>query len=304
MNSITIVSAFININRGNWKNFSRSDEQYYNYFTLWAKVKNELVVYVETKELKDKILKFRRECGLEDKTKVILLDNIQSIDPELYESIKKACQNTSQQEFRTKKNNPEVWNYDYDYIMLLKMWCTNNAVEKGYAKGMVAWVDFGYLHGGKSSIDPKSDFNFEWAYEFDNKINVFSVQELDDKPVFEIVQNMDTYIMGTILVAPDNLWPVFWKLMRENMITLNRCGLVDDDQTIILMCYRQNPEIFSIHKSAWGLPMQQFGGQQLILKQGVKVSICRKILRYCKKTLMNCDYVFRQFIKLQQLERK
>lgn len=308
MSEITIVSAFFNINRSNWAKFGRSDEQYFEYFKLWGKIKNKLVVYVETEELKNRIVEFRMSLGLGEKTKVVLVTNYQTIDSDLYDSIKKITMNKEQQEFRTKPKNPEVWNCDYDYIMLLKMWCVQDAVQKGYANGTVAWVDFGYLHGGKSSIDPKSDFNFLWSYDFDDKINVFLIQDLDDKPIFEIVQNMDTYIMGTILVAPDNLWNTFWLAMRNNMIGLNKCGLVDDDQTIILMCYRENPNLFTVHKSAWGLPMQQFGGNHLKLKTETEkrsvLSWGKSKLRYVKKTILNFQYAFIQFKKLQKLDRK
>ena len=33
---------------------------------------------------------------------------------------------------------------------------------------MVAWIDFGYNHGGEYYINPE-DFNFEWKYNFSNK---------------------------------------------------------------------------------------------------------------------------------------
>ena len=44
--------------------------------------------------------------------------------------------------------------------MLLKQWCVKDAVEKGIAKGMIAWIDFGYNHGGKYYLK-KEEFDFE-----------------------------------------------------------------------------------------------------------------------------------------------
>lgn len=304
MSKITIVSAFININRDNWKTFGRSEEQYFDYFKIWAKIKNNIIVYVETKELKEKIINFRKKLGLEKQTNVIIVDNFFMLDKELYKSIEKVTKNENQKSFRTKPNNPEVWNASYDYIMLMKMWCVNDAIKKGLAKGMIAWVDFGYLHGGKGLISEKSDFNFEWKYEFGDVFHLFTLQEIDDKPIFEIVQNMDTYIMGTILIGPDRLWPNFWESMRNNMITLNKCGLVDDDQTIILMCYRENPTMYELHKSNWDLPMWQFGGEHLILNEKKHSSIIKKIGKRLKDTIINIRYSKNIFIKLQRLKRK
>ena len=53
----------------------------------------------------------------------------------------------------------------YNYVMLLKSWCIKDAAERGLAKGLVAWLDFGYNHGGDTFIDPE-DFDFCWDYEF------------------------------------------------------------------------------------------------------------------------------------------
>lgn len=308
MSKITIVTAFININRGNWKNFGRTEEQYFSYFKLWAKLKNEIIVYVENKNLASKILEYRSSLGLEEKTKVVIIDDFTKMDIQLYNSIKDAAQNEYQRIFRTKPNNPEVWNYDYDYIMLMKMWCINNAIEQGLVSGMIAWVDFGYLHGG-DDISSESNFDFEWKYNFKNKINLFSIQELDKRPIFEIVQSMNTYIMGTIIVGPDTLWPKFWEMMRGNMISLNKCGLVDDDQSIILMCYRENPNMFAINKSAWGLPMKQFGGNEnLILKQLSKrektMATLKRPFKKIKNSYNNYKYAMKIFKEIQKIDIK
>ena len=67
--------------------------------------------------------------------------------------------------------------------MSLKAWCCADAIEKGYAEGMVVWMDFGFNHGS-STIDSRSDFNFLGSYDFPENINVFIVQDLDDRPLF------------------------------------------------------------------------------------------------------------------------
>lgn len=266
---ITVVTAFFNINREKWGSFGRSEDKYFEYFTLWAKIKNRIIAYVETEEMKEKILDFRESIGQKENTVVEIVDDCLTIDKELYFSIKKATENPIQKKYRLYKENPEVWNAAYDYIMLMKMWCVNNAIEQGLATGQVAWVDFGYNHGG-SAISKDSDFNFQWRYDFPEKINLFLVQDLDDRPIFDIVFNMDTYIMGMCIVGIDYLWGEFWNLMRKNMMSLNSCGITDDDQNVILMCCREKPEIFNTYKSDWHITMKQFGGDHLILVDNKK----------------------------------
>ena len=45
-----------------------------------------------------------------------------------------------------------------------------NAIKKGLVSGMIAWVDVGYNHGGKTYINPE-EFNFTWKYDFSQKIH-------------------------------------------------------------------------------------------------------------------------------------
>ncbi len=283
---INIVTAFFNIKRENWKGFSRTEDLYFEYFKGWAKLKNKIVVYVETEELKDKIIDFRSKIGLGERTIVNVINDCFSIAPDLYRSIKKAAKNDIHKKFRLYPNNPEVWNAEYDYIMLLKMWCSADAVERGQVDGMVAWMDFGYNHGGQV-LDINSNFNYLWQYDFDDKINLFLIQDLDDRPIFDIVLSMDTYIMGMMIVGPAFLWKKFWNLMQDCMMELNACGLIDDDQNVILMAYRKNPQIFNTIRSGWQLPLKQFGGEHLSLniknRDNVLMSMLKSIYRYINK---------------------
>lgn len=289
---ITVVTAFFNINRSNWKGFARSEDKYFEYFSSWAKIKNKLVVYVENEYMEKKILDFRSELGLKDKTVVYRVEDYKKIDQELYASIKNATENKVQKLYRLQPANPEVWNNDYNYVMLLKMWCVQDAVSKGVATGMIAWMDFGYNHGGEA-ISLDSDFNFLWTYDFPQKINLFYIQKPDNRPIFDIVFLMDTYIMGTVIIGQDKLWRDFWLLMKKNMMSLNACGMTDDDQNIILMCYRERPEMFELHESKWQLPMWQFGGRHLkIVEPTKKVNSVKRYGRNIKKWWADCRYVY------------
>lgn len=265
---IVVVSAFFAINRESWKGFSRSNDLYFNYFKGWAKLKNKMIVYVEDEELKKKILSFRREWGLEEKTIVNIVPDIMDIDKTLISGMMKASVNPIQQLYRLFPQNPECWNSTYDYIMLLKAWCCADAVERGQASGedMVAWLDFGLNHGGEI-IDMNSDFNFTWKYDFPDKINFFLCQPLDERPLFDIILSMDTYIMGMTVVGSGHLWKTFWDMLRVNMTALNKAGLIDDDQNVMLMCLRERPEIFNTYLSSWQKPLVEFGGNHLVLVQ-------------------------------------
>ena len=293
--TITIVTGFFKINRKEWRDFGRSDEEYFEHFKVWGKIKNRLVVYVETEELKNKILEFRKSFNLEEETIVHLVPDCTALHPELYHSIKEATENKTQQLYRLLKKNPETWNGAYNYIVLLKAWCVCDAIKRGNASGMVAWVDFGYNHGGYP-IDKDSDFNYTWEYDFPEKINLFLIQELDNRPLFDIVLSMDTYIMGGVVVGIDSLWEKYWSLLVESSFELNRCGLSDDEQNIILMSYRKCPEIFHTHMSNWSVQLKQFGGDHLkwapTRKEGKFMATAKAFRRYIIKHIHCLKYAY------------
>ena len=288
---LTIVTSFFKINRENWGEYNRSDEQYLEYFKQWAHLKNKIIVYVESHDWKEKILRFRDSIGLLDRTVVEVIPDCLKLEPYIYSRIKQATKNPIQTLYRLKKNNPESKSWDYNYIVFLKPWCVCDAISKGYASGMVCWLDFGYNHGGYP-IDSKSDYNYLWQYDFSEKINLFSIQEIDDTPLFDIIMSMDSYIVGGTIVAPDKLWPVYWNLMKE----MANCGLADDEQNIILSAYRKSPELFDIHPSKWSMQMKQFGGDHLILSPMPKdyhgIKYVKKFLKFIKKRVMCIKYAY------------
>ena len=289
---ITLVTAFFPINREKWKGFERSNKKYLDYFKFWARIKNDLIIYTDKKS-SGYIKKVRDDFGRKN-TKVIVIDDWTKIDEELYQSNKNALHNRLSIDFRLKPNNPESWNSDYNFMMILKEWCIMDAVKKQYAKGMIAWIDFGFNHGGEYYTNSE-EFDYEWQYNFSNKIHLFTVNTLDDLPIFEICRRMNTYIQGDMVVAPANLWIELWNLVRENMIALNKVGLSDDDQTLLQMSYLQKKEIFELHTSKWFSELNDYGNKKLTIKQekvkkfqklrGIKRKLQhrKEIREYCRK---------------------
>ena len=60
MKELTIVTAFFDIGRKNFKGLSRSNELYLSYFKYWARIKNKLVVYTD-KIMAKEVKKVRKE---------------------------------------------------------------------------------------------------------------------------------------------------------------------------------------------------------------------------------------------------
>lgn len=260
---ITLVTAFFPLKRESWTDFERPNDKYFKYFEFWARIQNDLIVYT-TSEFKNRILEIRNKFGRSN-TEVVTIDNFFEADKELYENIKLATDSELNKQFHINPNSPESWNYNYNYVMLLKEWCVKDAVEKNLATGMIAWIDFGFNHGGEF-YQKSSEFDFEWRWDFSNKIHLFQINKFDNLPIFEIVRRMNTYIQGDIIIAPDKLWIKLWDLVKSNMIALNKVGLVDDDQTILLMSYKENPSIFELHDSKWFSQIADCSNQNFTIK--------------------------------------
>ena len=130
----------------------------------------------------------------------------------------------------------------------LKAYFTADAINRGLiTTDIVAWIDFGFNHSG-TTYPISEEFNVVLTdEELSDKIHIFAVDELDDVPIFEIVRNMHTYIAGAVTIAPKNLWQNLADLYRQAAISLGQCGFADDDQTLAVMAYRANPEIFEVH---------------------------------------------------------
>lgn len=276
MAEITIVSAFFDIGREKWSGFERGNNKYIEYFKFWARVKNKLIVYTD-RETAQQVMQIRDVFGLKDRTKTIIIEDIIEVDPDAYQRMEKALSHDLAVKFRKQPNHPESYIALYDYMVYLKPFFVADAGKRGLADGMVAWLDFGFNHGGEFYTNPV-DFNFLWEYDFSSKIHLFSVSELDDMPVFEIVRTMKAYITGAAIVAPIELWKNLQQLFREAALNLTGCGLMDDDQTLLIMAYREQPEIFEIHPTeTFFSPIKDFGGTHL-------TSVRMKQYKKAKKT--------------------
>ncbi len=257
--TITLVTAFFPIQREIWGGcFARSDDKYFQYFEFWARIQNDLVVYT-VPEFKDRILDIRHKFG-RDNTIVITIEDPFLIDQELYESIKKASQNQLARDFRLLPQNPESWNAEYDYLMLLKEWCVQDAVQKELTSKTAAWIDFGFNHGGDYYLKAE-EFDFCWQFDFSDKIHLFEIDSDDGLPIFEAVRRMNTYIQGDLIVASAGLWNKLWELIRQKMLALNEIGLIDDDQILLTMIAREHPELCELHQSSWFSQIQDFSDQ-------------------------------------------
>lgn len=249
MNEISIVTAFFDIGRGDWTPqkglphyLQRTTDTYFDRFANMAKLDNTIIVYT-SEELADKVWDIRKEK--EDKTVVCIVDFEKEFD-EYRSSIRKIQNNP---DYLAKINpsqikNPEYWSADYVLVNLLKSHFVNHAIGSGTAEtDLVAWLDFGYCRE-PSTLNGVT----LWQYPFDKeKIHFFNIKEYNGTSLTDIIANNDVHVTGPMIVASQKMWPKLEELVDSSFRELIKNDLIDDDQTLLLMSYLQQPESFELH---------------------------------------------------------
>lgn len=257
---ITLVTAFFDCNRGQSKYQTRTNEKYLDYFRFWARLKNKLIIYT-TSEFKEVVLSVRRDFNLESRTVVITVDDIWEIEDDIYVFMKKVEKKSRFVNWRYR--NSDISNHaDYNYIMLMKYWCMQDAVRKKLTAEMVCWFDFGWNHGGEVFSCPE-EFDFEWRYSFTPKIHLFALSEpINDTGIIRL-QSMTDSIMGMQVICSSELCSKLYDYCKQSMYSLLSLDCYDDDQMLLRMAYKLHKKEFEIHLSNWFLPLKEFGGQHL-----------------------------------------
>lgn len=247
---ITVVTAFFDIDRANWNEgniaisrFRRTVDSYFEAFARLAKLKNEMVIFIEPR-LAERTLELRRANGLASVTSVVVIDD-------MFASALLAPVNASIRQRMTPRfhrwvvqsASPEYREPRYVLVNALKAAYVETAIRLGLVVApQAAWIDFGYC-GDDQRFDPAKPWRFEAA----GKMNLFYVIELDDLPVYRIVKYGTNYFMGCHIVGPAEAWSEFAAEISLSMTSLLGADLIDDDQTLMLMAWRRNPAKYRIH---------------------------------------------------------
>lgn len=253
MSDITIVTAYFDIGRGNIldKNFSRSNDTYFEYFSHLAKLENDMVIFTSL-EFVEKVKTIRYDKP----TKIVVFD----FNHKLNYVRKQIARIQQDEQFILKvradlRNNIEYWSENYVLINNLKTYFVNKAIKENLVKNdLVAWIDFGYVR----SLDTLNNIK-KWQYEFDGQyVNLFTlyksknIQKYED--VMDFIFNNQIFVIGGGIVANQKSWQKFLKLLFSSQKQLLKSNIIDDDQGVYIMCLYKNPKLFKLNylgKEQW-----------------------------------------------------
>ncbi|RIY35594.1 WlaTC/HtrL family glycosyltransferase [Psittacicella gerlachiana] len=247
---ITLVTAFYDLGRANWKGFERDNNYYFNLFKKLANLENHMIVFVANEQDRDRVLQIRNNKSTdvviydllnEQKDLVTKIQNI--LDSEKFrENIPK---------YLLEGKNPEYWCAEYDLVNLYKTYFVNTAIDKRLHKSdLIAWIDFGYVRD-----DNFLDGINKWQYDFDkDKVNLFSVIKKKYVPPFETEEQVlkylfenHVYVIGMCIVSTPDKWKEFWTLLQETVNYLISKNIFDDDQGLYMFCLYKRPDLFKVN---------------------------------------------------------
>jgi len=260
--SVTIVTAFFDIGRGDWVGYAngtpiapyiqRSTETYLERFKALTKLDNKIIVFTESK-FSDIIKEMR------DDIIIVEYDEIFSENYNLMEELHRIMRNRDFIKLIDSPASPEYWSPKYVLINFYKSlfveYVINNNIDDA---NTLAWIDFGYVRDDTRFVPGTT-----WKFDTNNKINLFNIRPLDDRPIFDIVMSGDVYIQGCHIVSHREGWSHLRGLMLDSLSVLTRVGMIDDDQTMLLMSFRTAPHLFSINyidpnKDGWFVIFKDF----------------------------------------------
>lgn len=295
---ITIVTSFFDIGRGQYQDreTARSNDKYLSFFRFWSKMKNHVILYADY-DTCQRAKAIREEHGLGNKTTTIAIDDVTALEADMFAAMAKMERDGYYRSFRSRPHLPENTAL-YDYIMVMKSWCMQDAVNRGLVKtDVMAWLDFGFNHGGK--LYPNADeFDFLWRYNPQSKVIYFALKDDDDTPIFRTIQSFDVVMTGGVFIMPTDMAAQHWKLIRSVNQSLIDCGFIDDDQVVMLMAYRRSPEMFHVIICDWFYGIKLCGGDHLMVTspQQHSISLQRRWLTAVSAARRRCRYAYQFYV--------
>jgi protein YibB len=236
--TVAIVTSFIDIGRGDWKGWSnRSVEKYFEYFKNISHLDNPIYIYIEDR-FKSRILDLRN-----GKPTYFIKSNVYYDFNSVYQEIKRVHKLDSFKKSIPDHliDHPEYWSVEYVFVTLLKPYIVELAISQFEIKeDLVSWIDFGYKRDS-----PVVGKYLSLPFPKD-RITAFSQKEILNPDINFSILNNDIYIIGSPIIGSVDTWKILISLCRNSINELFEKDMIDDDQTIWLMSYIKNANLFNV----------------------------------------------------------
>uniref|UniRef100_A0A0N5BNU1 Protein-serine/threonine phosphatase n=1 Tax=Strongyloides papillosus TaxID=174720 RepID=A0A0N5BNU1_STREA len=252
-NAPVIVTALLDIGRGEWQSFYRPFETYLNSFLDLLQMDNNMIIYGDKTVIN--FVKKHFKNKIDDK---LLLEISMKDLPfyryrnEMQEIIDNEQKNWNSSWDKRMKNHPESMYADYNILVNSKPYFLYNAsIISPFASDIFIWIDAGYSHGDNKLI-PK----YTWdPFLIPNKVHIIKLTPNQDQIstyTYERVYRKDISVISAGFIgATRGVINRFYNFFYKTFIELLDDKKVDDDQTVILITIKNYASLFYVIHGGW-----------------------------------------------------
>jgi hypothetical protein len=264
MQSLCCVTAFVDIQRAEWKEFARPTSEYLRRFKRLLRQPQDIVVFIDTRLLEPVIemARARLESGNSSVTQVIPVDEnflLEHIPAFKKVEADAAIMQSDAYRARTRhrSTHPEHCNPLYTAVNHAKIDFVAFATSMfGERYTHFAWVDFGLaaddeLCTGRPLVLDKLDPDRA------NYVCINDPEPEDGDPLQTLVSAREV-IAGGFFCLPKSLIERHQRDYHSTCDRLRAQGIADDDQAIVVNMHARAPERFALHRGGYCTALAQF----------------------------------------------
>lgn len=263
------VTAFLDLSRKEWENFSRDTETYLDRFNKILSTPFPLIVFIQD-HLESRIITSIEQIPDRRDRKIFTL--VVPVDVDFLQTNIHAwkllprergiMQSTPYQNLvKHRLHHPEHCIPEYTIVNHSKIDFLIMGIEILHSRSIMVskmgWLDFGYFeHFVKVPMA---------GYKFDNidnsKINMITISEPLNKYV-DILLNLQEapdIIAGAFFLGGLNALNEYRDLYHDQLERFSEKGIADDDQAVSLSVFFRRPELFNLKLGLWKSAFDIFG---------------------------------------------
>ena len=262
-NNITVVSAFFDINRERFINYSRTGEDYITSFLNYLNVDYNMIAFIDERFI-DVVLKHYENSPFKNKKFIPINDEWLNKNIYAWQQLEKDKNIIASDYYknlfkeRIAGGFPENNYSEYNVINHCKIDFINYAIDNNFVgNDFICWTDFGY-HRSILQNDPAMfPTNILDIQKFNKeKINCTLNEDVlpEDDDYIGVTMSGKVALTGSFYGGPVSLMKEFQELYHFCLQELYNNNISDDDQHVLLRCFLKRPDMFQLFKIGLGWP--------------------------------------------------
>ena len=269
-NDLCFVTAFRDIDRGNWKQYQRSTDEYLKRFGRLLSLRHPLVIFIDNRYTDDILRLVAASDRSTLSTQIIPFDDeflSQHIDS--WQRLPREKEIMSSARYRNRVrhrlSHPEHRVPEYTIINHCKVDFVRFVVDEVHKQdkcGRYAWIDFGYIEDFVKV--PIGDVPTLGETDLDKVAYVVLRHPIpSDVDRLRVLTEAPDVIAGGFFCASPKTMVKFAELYHSILGEFQDADIADDDQAVVLAAYFLSPALFEFRKGEWKTAFETFGSAAL-----------------------------------------